>query len=171
MGTYLLNLKKSHALLFGLLAIAVALGAGKVLAAVPGSDGAVSTCYSNVSGDLKVVESTSQCNSTLEKPLTLAAQTTQKPLQVAYVNIPNYGVVDTAGSKGILNFVYKEENSAYCLDLEFVPHFAGPNNSASGYDVYAAGVPYELATISAICGEGYDALIRGEPVIKAIFYE
>jgi hypothetical protein len=135
----------------------------RVMAAIPGSNGIISSCYSKSTGAMKVIDSEAgdTCNAQ-QNALNWSAS--GNGAQSAYAFFNDDGSLDSSRSHGISSVKPLLDGSGNilneCLEVGFNPKFG----LASMQDIFNApqnvevgGGPQQLGPITAACGAGYNA--------------
>lgn len=150
-----------------------------VRAAIPDSDGTVHTCYTNKSGDLRVVDPSAGDSCTAkETGLNLNVGGSNTPT-VAEVRFNADHSLDSSFSTNVTTthvVQYTDLNSGnhyfgVCLQLSFTPKSSlVRRTSAAGEATYLAAVPAEVDQLQAACGTGYSVMI-GHLVDNGVDFE
>ena len=137
-----------------------------VLAAIPNGDGTVSTCYSNSTGALRVIDTGNggTCKNS-ESSLTLGSGT--GGTQSAFVELNADGSLNMIYTKGISASNYNLVNvgsGSYvaCFDFSFMPLYGSSLNESTpgNNDIFLSSqVVGGQAALSQYCGSGYNAAV------------
>ncbi|PWU25229.1 MAG: hypothetical protein C5B48_02340 [Candidatus Rokuibacteriota bacterium] len=156
------NYRPSAGTALAAVALIVAVG-GVAFAAIPDSTGTVHGCFQKNSGDLRVVNSQSECR-TNESSIDWAQQGPGTGIGVrAYAHVHGDGTLDPAKSRNVAAVVPSSVRpDAYCFKLDFAPAnvLATPQTGA-----FQQGASLEAEDIVPNCPVGFRdaiAFVQGE---------
>jgi hypothetical protein len=152
-----------------------------VMAAIPGSGGAISGCYGS-GGNLRVIDAeNSETCTILEDPIGWNSEANAK---IAHAAFNSNGTLDTTYSEGIIqaeilprddshdpNYIWPESYIPVCFEVAFEPRVAGSrSNGETGFVPSdknfiddGPGFVDTAELIEETCGEGFNALFFGVP--------
>ena len=114
----ILRRRPSPATVIALTALVVALG-GVAYATIPDSSGTIHGCFSKQNGNLRVIESSSECR-TNEEALNWSQDSRDRNAARAYARVLPSGTLDEARSNNVEG-VAQPSAFIFCLNLDFTP--------------------------------------------------